>query len=148
MLTTVSGNIFLGYGRTIQCSHCNNKVQEEIVGSTREGGICFIPMRFMTADTFTAVRCPICHKNTPTRPDKNWDKMVELAKREDNKKEWSSVWNEHLKSAKKLHGEFLHLGREKTKEYHKSLNWVQRKTHLNRICRFGFSALAEFLVDK
>ena len=47
---------------------------------------------------------------------------------------------------KKEHGDYLWIGRDKTKQYYCSLSWAHKKLHSSRLRRFGFSLLAEFLV--
>lgn len=147
MLTTLNGNVFLGYGRVIHCSHCNNEVQEQIVGSTSEGGICSIPIRAMSSDFWTTARCPICHKDSPSPSDPSFEKYAEAVKA-NKKMDVERFRQEYEFNQKQLHAAHLVVGRNQTKEYHESLNWYGKKVHRSRLRRFGFSALAEFVASK
>jgi hypothetical protein len=127
MLTTLKGQVFLGLGRRLHCSRCDNDVQEHIVGTTSESGFFSIPVGAMSVDIGTSARCPICHEPTPV-PEPRF-----------------KTYEEMLNEQKQLHSEFLDAGREQTKAYFNSLNWLGKKVHLGRLRRFGFSALADYL---
>lgn len=145
MLTTLTGDVFLGYGRLMHCCHCNNRIQEHIVGSTMEGGFLGIPVAAMSSDFMTSAQCPICHKSTPPPSDPDFEKAYTEAAKSIDKQGHHRHFEELMLREKLLHTELLALGQDRTKQYHRSLGWTQRKIHLNRLRRFGFSWLAEFL---
>lgn len=62
MNTIVSDNKFIGYGRSIHCTHCNNRVVEHVFMPFLAQGFFYLPY---FKDRFgVIVICPICHVDT------------------------------------------------------------------------------------
>jgi hypothetical protein len=155
MLTTLTGYIFLGWGRQIHCGHCGNDTVEEIVGWTREGGICGIPFRSMTSTGNATARCPICHRASPrpmTPELKDMLRVREQVRRKAEETGKMTVVEEFIINRDPREfcsDEFIRLcveaGKEKTRDCYRRLGWAQKKLHLGRLRRFGFNELADFI---
>jgi hypothetical protein len=143
MNTTLTGNIFLGFGRSIHCPRCNNNNLEEIVGWTNEWGVCGFPIEILSdagscGFAELKARCPICYNPSPGIPD------PEIPQKD---KSFAENWKAEALHINKIIEEFLEIGKNSSKEYYQSLNWVHKKLYLKRLRRFGLSNLVNFIVS-
>jgi len=101
MLTMSNGLRFIGYGATVTCPNCHNRVVEQIFVRFDDMGFAFIPVwrsRFGTESI-----CHICHTVLEATPS----------------------GNAHRLDAR------LRMASEATLQYAKSLTWLQRRTYLS-----------------
>lgn len=68
-VTFTSGPEFLGYGRVINCLHCNNRVVEQVYFTHFSIGVLYIP--FSKDRSSPHARCPTCHTSTYDGTDLN-----------------------------------------------------------------------------
>lgn len=58
MLTVRRDNIFIGYGRSLRCHHCNNAVSERVYQDRSSIGVAWLNYINSYGDLFSV--CPIC----------------------------------------------------------------------------------------
>lgn len=120
MLTWSDGRRFIGYGATIQCPKCHNRVVEQIYLRFDETGFAFIPL--WTGRYGTESICHICHAILdPT------ELLASNLRRLDTR---------------------LNLMVEATLEYAQKLTWLQRRTYLKDLRSLGLTDLSAFIESR
>lgn len=115
MLTTSNGLRFIGYGATVTCPKCHNRVVEQIFVRFDDMGFAFVPVwrsRFGTESI-----CHICRTVLETTTSGN-------AHRLDTR---------------------LRMASEATLQYAKTLSWLQRRTYLGDLRSLGLHDFSSFI---
>lgn len=120
MLTWSNGTRFIGYGATVQCPKCHNRVVEQIYIRFDETGFAFIPI--WTGRYDTESMCHICH--TILDPT---ELLAGNSRRLDTR---------------------LNMMLEETLGYAQKLTWLQRRTYLNDLRSLGLADMRAFIESR
>src|SRR3990172_3402633 len=115
MLTMSNGLRFIGYGATVQCPNCHNRVVEQIYIRFDDLGLAFVPIwrsRFGTESI-----CHVCRA------------ILETTKPGDP----------HRLDSR------LRMASEATLQYAKTLSWLQRRTYLSDLRSLGLQDFSTFI---
>lgn len=121
MFSISAGKRFIGYGATVECPHCNNRVVEQIFNSFEEWGLAFVPLWNM-GGVYPHSICHICHTVLVVFDDKDL-----------------------LTGTSPRLAERLILMKDATLDHVKKLTWVQRRQHLGDLRRLKLVNFAHFI---